>query len=79
MGFRAWAKMYFIGSEPGALRIEVLGEQFAFYFRYPGSDGKFGPTHVEKVDDATGNFFGLDRDRDADSKDDVVTATMVFR
>jgi cytochrome c oxidase subunit 2 len=76
MGFRAWAKMYFTGSEPGALRIEVLGEQFAFYFRYPGSDGKFGPTHVEKVDDATGNFFGLDRERDADSKDDVVTATM---
>ncbi len=76
MGFRAWAKMYFTGSAPGALRIEVLGEQFAFYFRYPGPDEKFGPTHVEKVDDATGNFFGLDRERDPDSKDDIVTATL---
>jgi cytochrome c oxidase subunit 2 len=31
---------------------------------------------VEKVDDATGNFLGLDRDHDADSKDDIVTATL---
>jgi cytochrome c oxidase subunit 2 len=76
MGYRGWAKMYFTGSPSGALKIEIQGQQFAYYFRYPGPDGKFGPTHVEKVNDATGNFFGLDREHDAASQDDVVTATL---
>lgn len=76
MGYRIWANMHFTGAAPGALQIEVQGQQFAYYFRYPGPDGKFGPLHVDKVDDATGNFFGLDRDHDPDSKDDIVTATL---
>jgi cytochrome c oxidase subunit II len=76
MGYHIWANMHFTGAAPGALRIEVQGQQFAYYFRYPGPDGKFGPIHLNKVDDATGNFFGLDRDHDADAKDDVVTATL---
>jgi len=76
MGYRVWANMHFTGPGANALPIEVQGQQFAFYFRYPGPDGQFGPTHVEKVDDAGGNFFGLDRDHDAASKDDVVTATL---
>src|SRR5262249_369661 len=68
--------MHFTGAAPGALRVQVQGQQFAFYFRYPGPDGQFGPIHVEKVDDATGNFFGLDRSRDSAAKDDIVTATL---
>ncbi len=76
MGYRAWAKMYFTSSPSNALRIEVLGQQFAYYFRYPGPDGQFGPTHVEKVNDATGNFYGLDRAHDPASADDIVTATL---
>lgn len=76
IGYRIWADMYFKSAPQDALRIQVLGQQFAWYFRYPGPDGQFGPLHVEKVDDAAGNFFGLDRDHDATSKDDVVTATL---
>jgi cytochrome c oxidase subunit 2 len=76
LGYRVWARMYFTGPQPGAMQIEVQGQQFAWYFRYPGPDGKFGPTHVDKVDDATGNFFGLDRVHDPDSRDDIVTATL---
>ncbi len=76
MGYRIWANMYFKPAPADALKIEVQGEQFAWYFRYPGLDGQFGPTHVDQVDDATGNFFGLDRDHDAASKDDIVTATL---
>lgn len=76
LGYRAWANMQFTGPGPGALRVDVQAQQFAYYFRYPGPDGKFGPTHVEQVDDATGNFFGLDREHDAASKDDIVTATL---
>jgi len=78
MGYHIWAFVHFMGPAPGSMRVEVWGEQFAWYFRYPGPDGKFGPVHVEKVDDATGNFLGLDRDRDPDSKDDIVTATLAL-
>jgi len=43
---------------PWALQIEMQAEQFAFYFRYAGTDGKFGPMHPELMNDATENFFG---------------------
>jgi cytochrome c oxidase subunit 2 len=76
MGYHIWASVHFMGAQQGSMRVEVWGQQFAWYFRYPGPDGKFGPVHVEKVDDATGNFLGLDRDHDPDSKDDIVTATL---
>ncbi len=76
MGYRVWAGIHFMGPDPGALKIEVTGQQFQWYFRYPGKDGEFGPTHVNLVDDAAGNFLGLDRDHDAASKDDIVTATL---
>ena len=76
MGYRIWAHVHFQGADPGAMRIEVWGQQFAWDVRYPGPDGRFWPVHVEKVDDATGNFLGLDRDHDAASKDDIVTATL---
>jgi cytochrome c oxidase subunit 2 len=75
MGYRTWAKIHFMGPDPGAMQVEVWGQQFAWYFRYPGPDGKFGPTHVDKVSDSTANYLGLDRDHDADSKDDIVTST----
>ncbi len=78
MGYHIWADIHFTGPAPGALRVEVWGQQFAWYFRYPGPDGQFGPTHVEKVNDATGNFLGLDRDRDPASQDDIVTATLAI-
>jgi len=75
-GYRVWADMYLTAAPPDALPIEVQGEQFAYSFRYPGADGRFGPVHPEKIDDAEGNPWGLDRGRDADSKDDIVTATL---
>ena len=58
------------------MQVEVWGEQFNWYFRYPGPDNRFGPTHPEKMNDGIGNFLGLDRSHDADSKDDIVTATL---
>jgi cytochrome c oxidase subunit II len=76
MGYRIWANMHFTGAAPGALRVEVWGQQFAYNFHYPGPDGQFGPTHVEKMNDAIGNPLGLDRDHDAAAKDDFVTATL---
>jgi len=78
LGYRVWANMHFTGASPNALRIEVWGEQFQWYFRYPGPDGQFGPSHPEKMNDGTGNYLGLDRVHDQASKDDIVTATLAI-
>jgi cytochrome c oxidase subunit 2 len=78
LGRSAWAAMYRQDVPPGTLRVQVMGQQFAFYFRYPGADGKFGPIHVNKIDPSIGNYFGLDRARDAASRDDVTSATLVL-
>lgn len=76
LGYRIWAETHFTGASPGALRIEAWGEQFQWYFRYPGPDGQFGPSHPEKMNDGTGNYLGLDKVHDQASKDDIVTATL---
>jgi cytochrome c oxidase subunit II len=68
----AWAQVHFIGASPGALPIEVTGQQFAWNFRYTGPDGKFGREKPELVSASTGNPLGLDP-TDPASKDDVVS------
>ncbi len=75
-GVKAWANVYFTPPSANAMPVQVQAGQFAFYFRYPGSDGKFGPIHPEMISEATQNVFGLDLDHDPDSKDDIVTAEM---
>src|SRR5579875_724517 len=66
-----------IGKAGGnTLRIEVWGEQFAWYFRYPGPDGIFGPVHPNLINDGMGNYLGLDREHDAAARDDIVTVTL---
>src|SRR5438477_782363 len=75
-GAKAWASIYFTAPAPNAMPIQAQAGQFAFYFRYPGPDGKFGPLHPDKIDEGNQNFFGLDPANDPDSKDDVVTAEL---
>jgi cytochrome c oxidase subunit II len=77
-GTKAWAKMYFTPPAADSMPVQVQAGQFAFYFRYPGPDGKFGPLHPDKIDEANQNFFGLDPANDPDSKDDIVTAEMAI-
>jgi len=69
---RSWAEVHFRGAKPDAVQIEAQGQQFKWYFRYPGPDGKFGRTGTKFVDDSSGNFFGVDSD-DPDGKDDLTT------
>jgi len=76
VGYRVWARTAMQEPEPGRLRVEVWGEQFAWYFRYPGPDGQFGPVHPDLMNDGMGNYLGLDRDHDAASRDDIVAATL---
>jgi cytochrome c oxidase subunit II len=75
-GVKAWANVYLTPPAADALPVQVQAGQFAFYFRYPGPDGKFGPMHADHINEAGQNFYGLDTDHDADSKDDIVTAQM---
>jgi len=75
-GSKAWAAIYFTPPAADALPVQIQAGQFAFYFRYPGADGKFGPLHPDKINEANQNFYGLDVDSDPASKDDIVTAEM---
>src|ERR1700731_863981 len=73
-GQKAWASVYFTAPKPDDLQVQVQAAQFAFYFRYPGPDGKFGPLHGWEIDEGYANFFGLDPANDVEARNDVVAA-----
>jgi cytochrome c oxidase subunit 2 len=77
VGTRVWANIFLTPAEVNAVQIDVQAGQFAFYFRYPGPDGKFGVPHPEKIDEGNGNFFGLDPQHDTAARDDIVSASLV--
>jgi cytochrome c oxidase subunit 2 len=77
VGSKAWGAIYLAPAEPGALRVDVQAEQFAFYFRYTGPDGQFGGLHPDKIDDGSGNYFGLDPANDIAARDDIVVGSLV--
>jgi len=74
---RLWALNRFEGASPEALQVEVVGEQFQWYFRYPGEDAKFGTVRPELAEAAAGNPLGLDR-RDPAAVDDIVSSEMML-
>jgi cytochrome c oxidase subunit II len=75
LGTGVWARAQFKAAAPDAEVIEVLAQQFAWNFRYPGADGKFGRTDIRHINDASGNSFGLD-DTDPRARDDITSATL---
>ena len=76
VGTKVWGGIFLSPPDPSSLQVDVQAEQFAFYFRYPGPDGKFGVAHPELIDPGSGNFFGLDPANDTTARDDIVTATL---
>jgi cytochrome c oxidase subunit 2 len=78
LGQKAWADVYFTSPKPDALQVQAQAGQFAFYFRYPGADGKFAPLHPDKIDEGNQNYFGLDPANDVEARDDIVTAEMTI-
>ncbi len=74
-GEHAWAEAHFQGAAPGALVVELTGQQFAWNFRYAGPDGKWGRLLPELVSASSGNPLGLDP-RDPAGKDDIVSPVM---
>ena len=80
LGTRAnslWATQRYTGAAPDALQVEVTGLQFAWYFRYPGTDATFGRTRNELVSAAEGNPVGLDPS-DPRGADDIVRSQLVL-
>ncbi|MBZ5726431.1 MAG: cytochrome-c oxidase [Acidobacteriia bacterium] len=75
MGTKIWAAVHFDEAPPDAIPIEVMAKQFAWSFRYPGPDGKFGRADLHLVNDSAGNPMGLD-DKDPASADDIVSASL---
>ncbi|REJ74617.1 MAG: cytochrome C oxidase subunit II [Acidobacteria bacterium] len=53
-----------------AFVVRVVAEQFAWNFHYPGLDGEFGPTAIDRIDSF--NPIGLDFDHPA-AADDLFT------
>jgi cytochrome c oxidase subunit 2 len=74
-GTRIFASVHLTPPAGDSLKVEVLGRQFAWTFRYPGPDGTFGRTHLKFANDAAGNPFGLDP-ADPAGRDDVVSGSM---
>jgi cytochrome c oxidase subunit II len=72
-----WAANRFEGASPEAMQVEVTGEQFQWYFRYPGSDARFGHTRPSLVNAAAGNPLGLDP-QDASGADDLVSSALTL-
>src|SRR5258707_1632402 len=77
-GVKACADVYLAPPAADSMPIQVQAGQFAFYFRYPGADRKFGPIHPELINEGTQNLFGLDLEHDPESRDDIVTAEMAI-
>lgn len=72
-----WARERFEGPAPAALRVEVVGEQFQWYFHYPGADATYGSSRPQLINAALGNPIGLDPADDHGS-DDVVASELVL-
>lgn len=72
---KSWAETRFTKAKPGAIQVEVTEQQFAYNFRYPGPDGKFGRLDPALVSAPTGNPLGIDPN-DPAGRDDVVMSTL---
>lgn len=75
VGQQIWARVHLDAAPAGAIQIEMTGQQFAWYVRYTGADGKFGRVKPELMKESSGNALGLDPE-DPASKDDIVMPTM---
>lgn len=77
-GGEVWSSMRLHEPEPQALRVEVTGAQFQWYFRYPGADGVFGRIDPQKYSKPEeGNGLGIDPN-DPAGRDDVVSTSLML-
>jgi cytochrome c oxidase subunit 2 len=73
MGQRIWLRFYFGDQPANAVQVNVMAQQFQWYFHYPGADGKLGRTDMGLVrSSSTRSQVGLD-ETDPAAKDDIVS------
>jgi cytochrome c oxidase subunit 2 len=72
-----WARERIEGPAPAALHVEVVAQQFQWYFHYPGVDATYGMAQPRLVNAALGNPIGLDP-ADNQGKDDIVASELVL-
>jgi cytochrome c oxidase subunit 2 len=77
IGSPIWAAERFHSADTSAMKVEVTGLQFAWYFRYPGPDNNFGRTRPDLEDASLGGLSALGVDSaDPAAKDDVVSGVL---
>ncbi|HEX4309465.1 MAG TPA: cytochrome C oxidase subunit II [Acidobacteriaceae bacterium] len=76
-GHRLWAATQIESATGSAIKVEVTGAQFQWYFRYPGPDGFYGALRPNLVSAPTGNPLGLDPE-DPHAADDIVSAVLIL-
>lgn len=72
---KSWAETRLTKATASAIRVEVTEQQFVYYFRYPGPDGKFGRLDPALISAPTGNPLGIDPN-DPAGRDDIVVSTL---
>jgi cytochrome c oxidase subunit II len=76
-GTGLWSRMTSVDEHAGAIRVEITGVQFQWYFRYPGADSMFGRVDAQKfARPDEGNPLGIDPS-DPAGKDDIVSSALV--
>jgi cytochrome c oxidase subunit II len=76
---RIWATERFEPPQQDAIKVEVTGLQFAWYFRYPGPDNQYGRVDPSLIDASLGGAYAVGVDQtDAAAADDIVVGTMVL-
>lgn len=75
-GTHIWTQAHLEAAPAGAIQIEMWGQQFTWYARYPGPDGVFGRTRPELMKESTGSPLGIDPE-DPAGRDDLVMPVMV--
>ena len=76
MGQSVWASLRLNAAPAGSYQVEVVAQQFAWNFHYPGKDNLFGRTDPKLIDDPN-NFIGLDETDPNAADDSVVTALAI--
>jgi cytochrome c oxidase subunit II len=75
-GARVWNDTMMKEPKKGEAEIvEIMGKQFGWQVRYPGSDKQLGKYNFRLIDDSAGNEFGIDFE-DKNSEDDFVGTKM---
>ncbi len=77
MGQTVWASLRLNDAPVGSYQVEVVAQQFAWNFHYPGKDALFGRTDPTLIDDSSLNFIGLD-ETDPNAKDDSVVTSLAI-